>query len=73
MSNAVPWSTEVRRIGRPSVTLTPLMAPRRRFSVDVEAEQLDRDVAPIVEHGDDGVELLRAQLDEHGVAPEPAR
>ncbi len=24
MSNAVPWSGEVRTIGRPSVTLTPL-------------------------------------------------
>ena len=26
MSNAVPWSTDVRRIGRPSVMLTPLTA-----------------------------------------------
>src|SRR3984957_17479362 len=36
--------------------------------VDGEAEQLDRDVALVVVHGDHGVELLRAQLHKHGVA-----
>ena len=42
--------------------------PDAGLLVDVESEQLDRNVALIVEHGDDGVELLRAQLDEHGVS-----
>src|ERR1700727_1270632 len=36
--------------------------------VDGEAEQLHRDVALVVIHGDHGVELLRPQLHEHGVA-----
>ena len=38
MSKAVPWSTEVRSIGRPSET----------FTARVEGDQLDRDVALVV-------------------------
>ena len=69
MSNAVPWSTEVRTIGRPSVTLTPgeraHPAGRR---VHGEAQRLDRDVALVVEHRDHRVELAAERLDEHRIA-----
>ena len=69
MSKAVPWSTDVRMMGRPSVTFTPLKRlPAAGLAVDGEAEQLDRDVALVVIHGDHGVELLRPQFHEDGVA-----
>ena len=47
--------------------------PRQRLpnpgnGIDVEAEQLDRDVALVVVHGDDGVVMPRPQLYEDGVA-----
>ena len=69
MSKAVPWSTEVRMIGRPSVMLTPeSVVQRAGRRIDLEAEQLDRDVPLVVVHGDHGVVLAGAQLDEDGVA-----
>ena len=36
--------------------------------IDLEAQQLDRDVSLVVVHGDDGVILAGAQLDEDGIA-----
>ena len=69
MSKAVPWSTDVRMIGRPRVTLTPLKRlPAASLTVDGEAKQLDRDMALVVIHGDHGVELLGAQFHEDSVA-----
>ena len=58
ISKAVPWSTEVRMIGRPTLTLTPL----------VEGQQLHRDVALVVVHRDDDVvgAFGRAQKDRVG-------
>jgi hypothetical protein len=47
MSNAVPWSTEVRTIGSPSVT----------FTARAERQQLHRNQPLIVIAGDHGVEL----------------
>ena len=56
-------------IGRPSVMLTPRQrVPAAGRGIDVEAEQLDRDVPLVVVHGDHGVVLAGAQLDEHGIA-----
>ena len=40
--------------------------------IDLEAQQLDRDMPLIVIHGDDGVVLAGAQLDEDGVAGDRA-
>ena len=49
-SNAVPWATLVRTIGRPSVMFTAACMPK----------QLQRDVPLVVVHGHDGVELAVA-------------
>ena len=48
--------------------LTPDSARHSGGRIDVEAEQLHRDVALVVVHRDHGVELPCAQLDEHRVA-----
>ena len=55
MSKAVPWSTEVRMMGSPMLTLTPL----------VERQQLHRDVPLVMVHRHHDVELAldRAQKD----------
>ena len=56
-------------IGRPSVMLTPeSVLPAAGRGIDLEAQQLDRDVALVVVHGDHRVVLAGAQLDEDGVA-----
>ena len=55
-------------IGRPSVMLTPESSCHCRCRIDLEAEQLDRDVPLVVIHRDHGVILPGAQLHEHGVA-----
>ncbi len=69
MSNAVPWSTEVRTIGRPSVTLTPESALIRPLAGSItKPMRLDRDVALVVVHRDHRVELAAERLDEHRVA-----
>ena len=63
MSKAVPWSTEVRMIGSPRVTLTAV----------VDGEQLDRDVALVVVHGDHEVVAAGAGGREDGVGRQRAR
>ena len=50
-SNAVPWATLVRTIGR----------PKRHVHGAVHGQQLDRDVSLIVIHGHHGVELAVAR------------
>ena len=55
-------------IGRPSVMLTPDSAASAGRRIDVEAQQLDRDVPLVVVHRHHRVVLPAAQLDEHGVA-----
>ena len=67
-------------IGRPSVMLTPDSSSHLPVAgIDLEAEQLDRDVTLVVIHGDHRVVLAGAQLHEDGVARhrpdhvEPAR
>ena len=69
ISNAVPWSTDVRMIGSPSVILTPDSASHRPVGgIDLEAQQLDRDVALIVIVGDDRVILTGPKLHKDRVA-----
>ncbi len=69
ISKAVPWSTEVRMIGRPSVMLTPESgAPAAGRRIHVEAEQLHRDVPLVVVHGHHRVVAAAAQVHEHRVA-----
>ncbi len=64
MSNAVPWSGEVRTNGRPSVTLT----------ARVEGERLDRDQRLVVIHAQRRVVARARGGMEHGVGGErPAR
>ena len=61
-SNAVPWATLVRTIGRPSVMFTAACMPK----------QLQRDVALVVIHGHDGVELAVAGGDHQRVGRQRA-
>ena len=64
MSNAVPWSTEVRTIGRPSVTLTPESALiRPLFGSMTKPRVFTDDVALVVVHRDHRVELAGERLD----------
>ena len=56
-------------IGRPSVMLTPgEVVPLAGRRIDLEPEQLDRDVSLVVVVRDDRVVLAGAQLDENRVA-----
>ena len=56
-------------IGSPSVMFTPeSVIPRAGRGIDLEAEQLDRDVSLVVVVRDHRVVLAGAQLDEHRVA-----
>ena len=55
MSNAVPWSGEVRTIGRPSVTFTP----------SPNVQRLQRDQRLVVVHADGGVVAGAGGLGEH--------
>ena len=57
-SRAVPWSTEVRTIGNPSVTLTACPKPT----------VFEHGQALIVIHGDDRVDVLQRLLGESGVS-----
>ena len=58
MSNAVPWSTEVRTIGRPSVT----------FTAWPNATQLHRNQSLIVIARDDDVEFAARGAEEQGIS-----
>ena len=62
MSKAVPWSTDVRMMGSPSVTLTALP----------NADQLHRDQALVVIHRDDDVEFAANGAHEERVGRERA-
>ena len=64
-SKAVPWSTETRMMGRPSVMLTPEAVAR--FLVPVEGAYLQRDVALVMVHGNNAVELTALSLGEDTV------
>ena len=57
MSKAVPWSTEVRTMGKPEADVDPF----------VEADHLDRDVPLVVVHRHHGVELPAVGPGEDGV------
>ena len=72
-SNAVPWSTETRRNGSPTVTLTP-ESPVHFFArlVVLEAQRLDGDVPLVVIHGDDDIKLAAAGAREQRVGGQRA-
>ena len=63
MSKAVPWSTEVRITGRPTVMFTPASMP----------EHLDRAVALVVVHRHDQVVVAAAGEEEQRVGRQRAR
>lgn len=70
LSNAVPWSTEVRTIGSPRVRLTDdpcHLPPGARSGIVVEAQELGWDMPLVMIHGHDRIVLTSAELREEGV------
>ena len=63
MSNAVPWSTDVRTIGRPERDVDGL----------TECQQLHRNQPLVVIARDDHIELAALGAHEHRVARETGR